>query len=143
MTAPLATVVPSSPGQARRVPPGSSVPSVWTNSPTLGNVPGQQYLGRVVVEVFDSGGHASVPAARSPLIGRAIAALESQSAFPATPASWPVSPIMGSDPSFGAYRGRVVAEIWDAAVNVAITAASGSVAHLIQAAARDLARFGS
>lgn len=107
-------------GRATPVAPDPRVPAaLWGLAPTLGEAPGEQFLGRIVVEVGI--GIVITPSEASGLAARAVEALESQAAFPLAGAPWPDVSMMRPDAPAEEFGGRVVVELWERTVNVAIT----------------------
>ena len=132
--------VPIGQANGRAVPVPSGMPkAVWSGQPTLGEVVGQRYLGRIVVEVFGAGGQtAFIPADTRAFAGRAIGALRSRGPFKVTGDPWPAAPIMGPSHSHGAFAGRVVVELWDGATTVAVSKGAANPSELAQSAVRAL-----
>jgi hypothetical protein len=123
------------------VTPGPNM-DIWSGSPMLGTMPGQSYLGRVVVEVWDEGErmfHTSDANGNPPhpaFFQRAIAALQSSSLAVRTDTPWSDEPATGPLPG-QTYHGRVVVEVWDNHEVVAVTGLV-STSDLTQRAARAL-----
>jgi DNA-binding CsgD family transcriptional regulator len=104
-------------------------------APALGDVPGDRFLGRFVLEL--SWG-AQVPWAShvdwyssGPLAARVTAALERADLVAPTTPDWPTSPIYFVPEAWDAFRGRLVADIWESTVRVALTVAAGSTEDLL------------
>jgi hypothetical protein len=124
------TPVPPPPSGVAPAPPNTPV-AVWSHAPTLGLVTGQQYIGRLIVEV--DGSTVAFVGVGSESIARAIAALQAPTSFPDTPAAWPRQSVLGSGQE-AAFRGRVVLEFWTTTTNVALTLSSGTREDLVQGA---------
>lgn len=120
--------------------PGSAaaISGVWVQSPLLGSIAGQNYLGRIVVEVFDSGGKVALVAADRRFVGRAAAAVLAAKSFLPEVVPWPKGPVTGAVASDGAYRGRFVIELWTTTTNVAAATSEYTVGGLVQRAAEAL-----
>lgn len=121
-----------------RVPMPPGVPAtVWASNPTLGAVPGQSYLGRITVEVFQDPQEDMLVAPtgflQPQIVHRAVAALQGPGPIAATPAIWPNVPITGNAAG-GAYLGRAVVELWSSTTKVAVTAPSTDVQLVVQGA---------
>jgi len=71
----------------------------------LGRVASEKYLGRIVVEVFDTGGKIALLGIGKEYIPRAIAALQQTGALPHETTVWPSEPIMGHQLPDQTYRG--------------------------------------
>jgi len=99
--------------------------SIWSAHPMLGDVPGQNYQGRVVVELWDEGGSRFLNAGVSKeTLEPALRILRNTDQMPViTNTPWSSEPAIGtvSDKTF---RGRVVIELWDSNAQVAITGSS-------------------
>lgn len=133
----VSVIVPSHP-----VPMPAGVPAAaWGNKPTLGLAPGQTYLGRITVEVFqDSQQNVVITPTgfRQPQnVQRAVAALQAPGPLPATPALWPDVPITGNAAG-GVYLGRAVIELWSSSTKAAVTVARGTAQEIAQRAIQSL-----
>lgn len=106
--------------------------SIWTGDPKLGQVPNQIYHGHVVVEVWDKGetmfagpsdenGIFAGGLKAADLFKRVIEALQDPQTPIITVTPWTDDPIGGPQPNLGRYRGRVIADVWEKQVNIAIT----------------------
>ena len=124
-------------GQAQHAPAGTSA-AVWAPRPTLGKVAGQSYWGRIVVEVWDTGGYSAYMGASQQSVGRAVAALQAAGSLPEESAVWPAGPIMGRQPADRVYQGRVVVELWEAATHVAGSVHTGAAADVVKRAIQAL-----
>ena len=81
------------------------------------------------------------PSTVRPHAGRAIEALEA-TAEPPTPPLWPPDRAISAAPeSTVPFRGRVVIELWERSVLIAVTAPAGDAADLLREAAEALRRF--
>lgn len=92
--------------------------SIWSGKPMLRDLPGQ-YYGRVVVEVWDEG--ESVFFASKQMLEQALSVLQNideQAIITITP--WSDEPVIGRI-SGQAFRGRVIAELWNSQAVVAVT----------------------
>lgn len=124
-----------------RVPADPNIPAaVWGDSPTLGTVPGESYMGRIVVEIFQGASGNQViyePASihEQQFVRRAATALARHGSFPTPPAIWPAVPITGSG---GTYLGRAVVELWSSSTRVAVTVQSGAAQTVVEQAVQAL-----
>lgn len=126
------------------VPLPTGVPlSVLGQSPTLGTVPGQTYLGRITLEFFADSPPSMLSFAPSSIeqpqiLQRVRTAFASQSSFPTAPAPWPgVPPIMGRN--LTGFQGRVIIEVWNTTTNIAVApTAEASASDLTQRASHIL-----
>jgi hypothetical protein len=118
--------------------------SIWSSSPMLGFLPRQRFHGRVAVEVWDEGElafHPSFPgdpARTAALLERAAAALLKSEVPIATETPWSDRPAL-EELAGRQFLGRVVVELWERDVHVAI-AGRGDAAHLAQRAGDRLRR---
>lgn len=134
--------IPGPGGPARPVPVALDprVPAaVWGAEPTLGGFPDERYLGRIVVEAGI--GVVGPSSERRGLILRAVEALEAATDFPLTGPPWPDVPIMRPDASAEEFRGRVVVELWERSVLIAVTPATVPVGDLVAEAIQVLRTF--
>lgn len=93
--------------------------SIWSMRPLLRTNPGQDYYGRVFVEVWDQAARLVVN--NPSLKARAFAALQSQQVpTPDIDIPWTNQPATGEIPG-QAFLGRVVVEVWRDQEVVAIT----------------------
>jgi hypothetical protein len=136
-TSVLRPPTPAAPPPTHPVPAGASV-AVWSRTPTLGNVAGQAYLGRIVLEMYDKSNYTAVMGADGGLVGRAPAALRAQRSFAHESGVWPRGPIMGRNPGDLSYQGRAVIEFWSRTTNVAISVTTGTPGNVVQRAIQAL-----
>ncbi len=102
--------------------------TIWSDEPMLvTDVPGQQYHGRLVVEVWTQGStlfYGSDEDGNPPnaeFFNRAIASLlEYSEETIITDTPWTDEPVLGEVPE-QSYLGRVVVEVWDEHISIAIT----------------------
>ena len=83
--------------------------AVWGLAPTPGEVPGERFLGRIVVEVGI--GIVFTPSEAEELVTRAVEALGREMAFPLAGAPRPDVSMMRPDAPAEEFRGRVVIEL--------------------------------
>jgi len=98
-------------------------PTIWLEKPMLGEKPGQEYIGRVIVEIW-SGGESIAYGSFTANQVLALALRSLQTADPSNvvlSAPWSEEPTLGSVPD-QTYQGRVVIELWS---QDAVIAASG------------------
>jgi hypothetical protein len=121
---------------------GSQGSPVWAHAPTLGDVPGEVYSGRFVVELVGDQEQVATIGAQTRLWTQAVAALrEATPPLPRETALWPSEPIMARRLSSQAYFGRIVVELWTRTTNVAASPTPLSPAELIRRATRGLERL--
>lgn len=112
--------------------------SIWSNEPMLvTDVPGQQYYGRLVVEVWAQGStlfyssdeNGNPPSAD--FFDRVTGNLQNYSEeIIVTNTPWSDEPVLGEVPN-QSYLGRVVVEVWDEHISIAITGTE-SIPALVQ-----------
>jgi hypothetical protein len=139
----IPAVVPM-PGSGRSSPV-AAVPGVWAHFTTLGTVAGEQYLGRIVVELFDGRDPPAVAfiGADRQLVERAVAALGGGDVPGPEPAMWPAGSIIVPSEPAAAYRGRIMMEFWQRTVKVTASGSAGNTADLVQRALQALQRVGA
>jgi hypothetical protein len=132
--------IPTRPVRPQPATPDPRVPAaVWGLAPTLGDVPGERFLGRLMVEAGI--GVVATPSEARDLARRAADALDGAIDFPLTGAPWPDLPIMRPDAPPGAFRGRVVVELWERSVLIAVTPTTVPVGDLVAEAIEVLRTF--
>ncbi len=101
--------------------------TIWSDEPMLTDVLGQQYYGRLVVEVWSQGStlfYSSDEDGNPPsadFFDRAIGNLQDYSEeMIITNTPWTDEPVLGEVPNQN-YLGRVVVEVWDEHISIAIT----------------------
>jgi hypothetical protein len=111
--------------------PNPTNASIWSFDPKLGEVPGQIYYGHVVIEVWDKGetmffgptdenGNIAGNLTHADLFGRVITALGDPQTPILTETPWADDPVMGPQPGMR-YMGRVIVDIWEKQVTIAIS----------------------
>lgn len=114
----------------RLVQPGPNA-SIWSAKPLLGQISGQNYNGRVFIEVWSKGELVFFNAG-SELLKHALSVLQNVGTNLRAVAPWSNEPAMGEIPD-QTFHGRVVVEVWDRSATVA-TSGSDSDANLIDRA---------
>jgi hypothetical protein len=104
-------------------------------------VAGEQYLGRIVVEIFDNGGNVAFMGAEMTLVSRAIATLQQGGSLPRETPTWPAEPIMGRASTNQPYLGRIVIEMWQGTTKVGGSSGIATSDGLMQRAVQALQSF--
>lgn len=150
---PMPTPVPSGPAvscpiRATDQNTNAAMRAEASMSPTLGSVPGQRYLGRVII--YSTGGFSFAPASFGgsstslstslppDTLSRAAAALKQLGSVPAAGPPWNEVPTVNGVPQFRA-GAMLIVELWTNAAQVAVATYpgfSGSASQLVASASQ-------
>lgn len=140
MSEPVARpIVAEAPRPAPRAP--GVDPAVWSHRPTLGNVSGERFRGRIVIEVYKAGADVAFIGTTLEAASTAAVFLKQQELPPVTSPMWPNQPIMATAAAGSDYLGRVVVELWDRTARLGASAVRSSIPELGRLALLALARF--